>query len=196
MNKKWTRRRFLKTSLGGSVVAGAGVTAGFAPAKVVAAPQKEKLSVSGFDEHRRGVLRAAMDEIIPASDGMPAASQVGGVEYLDRLVREIPELKKELQESLAALEEISRKRFSQDFLRLSRAKRAEVLAELEKRGEPRLFAILRDSVYEAYYTQPRVWKLIGYESHPTNQSGPRMKPFDESVLSEVRKRPKLYREVS
>ena len=32
--------------------------------------------------------------------------------------------------------------------------------------------------------------------HPTNESGPHMKPFDDSVLAKVRKMPKLYREVS
>jgi hypothetical protein len=58
-----------------------------------------------------------------------------------------------------------------------------------------LFKVLRDFTYEAYYLQPKVWKLIGYEFHPTNERGPSMKPFDESALGEVRKRPRYYREV-
>ena len=55
---------------------------------------------------------------------------------------------------------------------------------------------LRDLVYEAYYTQPRVWKLIGYEFNPTNEAGPHLKPFDESVLAQVKKMPRRYREVT
>jgi hypothetical protein len=66
---------------------------------------------------------------------------------------------------------------------------------LEKRTAPKCFSTLRDSVYEAYYIQPQVWKLIDYEFYPTDQPGPRMKPFDEAVLAQVRKLPKLYREV-
>ena len=42
--------------------------------------------------------------------------------------------------------------------------------------------------------QPQIWKLIGYEFYPTDHQGPHMKPFDESVLAEVMKKPKFYRE--
>jgi hypothetical protein len=141
-------------------------------------------------------LRAAMDEIIPAAEDMPAASEVGGVEYLDRVARKEPEVKKALQRSLAALEELSSNHSGRSFASLSRGDRAKVLRKLEKQAPAELFTTLRDFTYEAYYTPPRVWKLIGYEFYPTDESGPRMKPFDESVLAKVRKKPKLYREVS
>ena len=193
--KKWTRRKFLETSVGGSVLVGSAAALGVGSPLVRLVPQEKELSSSEFDSHQRKLLRAAMDEIIPASDGMPVASEVAGVEYLDRLARQIPKLKREFQKGLAALEETSRKRFQTNFLRLSRAERVEALTELEKRAAPKFFSTLRDSVYEAYYTQPQVWKLIDYEFYPTNQPGPRMKPFDESVLAQVRKLPKVYREV-
>ena len=64
-----------------------------------------------------------------------------------------------------------------------------------ERAMPEVFAKLRDLVYESYYTQPSVWKLIGYELHPTNESGPNMSPFDDSVLAKVAKMRKLYREI-
>jgi hypothetical protein len=195
VKKIWTRRKFLETSVGGSILVGSAAVAGVGSPLVRLVPQEKELSSSEFDSHQRKLLRAAMDEIIPASDGMPAASEVGGVEYLDRLARQIPKLKREFQKGLAALEEASRKRFQKNFLRLSRAERVEALAELEKRTAPKCFSTLRDSVYEAYYIQPQVWKLIDYEFYPTDQPGPRMKPFDEAVLAQVRKLPKLYREV-
>ena len=53
----------------------------------------------------------------------------------------------------------------------------------------------RNLVYEAYYTNPEVWPAIGYEFHSTGGVGPVMRPFDESILDEVRKRPKYYREI-
>lgn len=136
-----------------------------------------------------------MDEIIPASDGMPAASQAGCVEYLDRLVRRSATIKEELRRSLAALEAASAERFRRSFLRLSRRQRVEVLTALETRAAPDSFDVLRDYIYEAYYTRPRVWKLIGYEFYPTNESGPGMKPFDEAVLAQVRNKPTFYRKV-
>lgn len=79
---------------------------------------------------------------------------------------------------------------------LPRAERIEALKEFERLDTQKLFSSLRDYVYEAYYTQPRVWKLIGYEFYATNKSGPPMKAFDESPLAQVRKKPKLYKEVS
>ena len=90
---------------------------------------------------------------------------------------------------------MSETKFHQDFSSLPPAQRFETLTALEA-GMPEAFAKLRDLVYESYYTQPAIWKLIGYEFHPTNEAGPHMKPFDESVLAQVRKLPKHYREVN
>ncbi len=192
MKKNWTRRKFLETGLKGSMVVGSGVVIGASRPRRAAPAQKEKPSAAGLDQRQRELLRAAMDEIIPAGDRMPAASEVGGVEYLDQLAGKAPDIEKDLEKSLAALQELTRKETGKDFVSLSRADRAEALKKLEKQ-EPEAFGPLRDCVYESYYTQPKVWKLIGYEFHPTNQSGPRMRPFDESVVAKVKKMPKLYR---
>jgi hypothetical protein len=143
---------------------------------------------------QREALRAAMDEIIPANDGMPAASAVGGLEYLERLCQQEMEISVDLQQVLDVLGHMSETKFHAAFAGISSAQRVEILTELESQS-PKVFANMRDLVYESYYTQPSIWKLIGYELHPTNESGPQMKPFDESVLANVRKMPKLYREV-
>jgi hypothetical protein len=195
--RKLTRRKFLEAGLKGSIVVGGReAVSGLARPKVSSAnSQKENLPASGFTQHERRVLGAAMDEVIPATDGMPAASDVGGVEYLDHLVRESSALKMTFQRGLRRLAEISRRRYKKDFLQLSHSERVAVLEEVEKQSPQAFFVNLRDFVYEVYYTRPRVWKLIGYEFYPTNQHGPRMKPFDDAVLAEVRRKPKFYREV-
>jgi hypothetical protein len=125
---------------------------------------------------------------------MPAASEMGGVDYLEGLARQLPDFRRDLAKALTMLEEISQKLVGKSFSSLSSPERVEVLEQLERRAAPKIFASLRDSVYEAYYTNPRVWKLIGYEFYATNQPGPPMKPFDETMLAEVRRRPRLYRE--
>lgn len=144
---------------------------------------------------QREALRAAMDEIIPSSDVMPAASTAGGLEYLERVCQQELEIRVELQQVLDVLGQMSETNFHAAFAGISSPQRVEILTELETRL-PEVFTKLRDLVYESYYTQPSVWKLIGYDLHPTNESGPHMKPFDDSVLAKVRKMPKLYREVS
>jgi hypothetical protein len=185
---KFTRRKFLRTTLAGSLAAGA-------PATGKASEVSGAVAPAVHESDQRESLRAAMDELIPANDGMPSASEVGGLEYLDRLGREELQIAQDLKQALDSLERLSQSRFRSAFTGLSSPQRVDALGALEA-GSPEVFAKLRDYVYESYYTQPRVWKLIGYEFYPTNQSGPHMKPFDESVLDKVRQMPKLYREVS
>jgi hypothetical protein len=195
MNKKWTRRKFLKTGLQGSLAIGGAARRPLAETPPTL-PAEGKASARGLDARQRETLRAAMDEIIPAGDGMPAASAVGGVEYLQRSASEDYGIQSDLTQSLAALEEISQKGFGKRFVGLSQADRVGALKALERQSPGKHFATLRDFVYEAYYTRPRVWKLIGYEFHPTNSAGPKMKPFDEVALAVMKKRPKFYREAS
>ncbi len=190
MKRRLTRRRLLEQGLRGSILVGGAAIAGVG--RPAAAPVRAKPST---EPDFTGVLRDAADEIIPASDGMPAASEVGCVEYLTRLMRDDASIRRSLAGAVEALETASRERFGNAFARQQRAERVQSLRALE-RDKPDTFAVLRDYVYEAYYTRPAVWKLIGYEFYPTNQAGPRMKPFDESALTQVRKKPRYYREVS
>jgi hypothetical protein len=192
MKRKWTRRRFLETGLKGSIVVGSSVAA-TVQATTLAATQKTSPPVSGLGQAQRELLRAAMDHIVPASDGMPAASTVGGVDYLDRLASQASKVRADLERSLTALQQLSSKQLGKDFTTISPDDQLETLKKLEKQ-QPETFASLRDYVYESYYTQPQVWNLIGYEFYPTNAPGPRMQPFDESVLAKVKQMPKLYRE--
>lgn len=135
-----------------------------------------------------------MDEIIPAGDGMPAASQAGGLEYLERVSRQEPQIGADLEQALHALERLTESRFHAGVASVTSSQRVEILTALETQSSE-VFAKLRDHVYEAYYIQPKIWQIIGYDFYPTNESGPHMKAFDESVLSNVRKMPRLYREV-
>jgi hypothetical protein len=116
-------------------------------------------------------------------------------------------LQKQTQAALARIEAMAKARHKQPFDQLSSAQRIKLLQAFEKesaRGGPaeslygagdNLFALLRDLVYEGYYTSPKVWPQLGYEFHPTSRRGPAMQPFDESILAQARKRPKSYREV-
>jgi Gluconate 2-dehydrogenase subunit 3 len=195
MKKSWTRRKFLESTLKSSIVAGGALGAGvIVPAEGrESRPAEEDTGV--LDAEQRKLLRAAMDEIVPAGDGMPAASEVGGVEYLARIARENPQIKRELQKSLAALAELSQKQFGKEFSSLAQPERVEALKKFEAQRPKQNFVKLRDHVYEAYYTQPKIWKQLGYSFYPTDGLGPKMKPFDPSSLDRVRKMGKLYREI-
>jgi Gluconate 2-dehydrogenase subunit 3 len=193
--QKWSRRKFLETGIIGSIVVTGASRPKLSLARAFDGGRDEGRPARGLEPRERELLRIVLDEIIPATDGMPAATEVGGLEYLDQLTGRDKQVAKDLRNSLSALGDLSQKRPGTSFLSLAHAKRVETLRALESQ-DPRSFGALRDYAYEAYYTQPTVWKLIGYKSYPTNDGGPPTKAFNDAVLVEVRKKPKGYREVS
>jgi hypothetical protein len=86
--------------------------AGLARPREGRAAQEARHGSVGLNSHQLELLRATVDEIIPASDGMPAASEMGAVEYLGRLARQAPSVGKELGKSLTALGDLSVARIS------------------------------------------------------------------------------------
>jgi hypothetical protein len=161
----WTRREFIGSTAGASLVTHILPAAANTPADIDAATKER--------------LRAIMDEIIPRSGDMPSASEAGALTYLSALYRSEPEFAAEI---LAAFGQVDKA-----------SSPLEALKQFEKEN-PAQFVIIRDFVYEAYYTQPQVWKLMGYEFHATDRRGPHMKPFDEAVIAKVRTKPKSYRQ--
>jgi hypothetical protein len=160
----------------------------------VVAVAPETTSSARADSDKHDFLRAVIDEIIPAGNGMPAASEAGVLAYLEHLADQNPDFGKTLVQSLGFLEELSQSQLHKKFLWLAPPQRVLVLQKMEKL-RPDSFSFLRDYTYEGYYTQPKIWSLMGYEFKPTNGAAPHMKPFDESILDQVRKKPKYYREV-
>jgi hypothetical protein len=204
MAKEFSRRKFLQQSARGSLLA-ASVGSIWAEVEKAKAAKSQSVLTKAYREN----LLVAADEIIPAVEGMPAASQVGAVDYIEIVLVRVPRLKKEVHTALTRLENNAQSRFKRPFSKLASDDRVNVLkafeAELEQSGSGEalygsgradFFAVLRDLVYEAYYTSPKVWPLLGYKFHATNDAGPDMKPFDEAILVEIRKRPRNYREVT
>jgi Gluconate 2-dehydrogenase subunit 3 len=141
----------------------------------------------------QATLKTIMDLIIPAGDGMPSASQAGGLTYLESLMQSDKAAATDIAKALAVAEAFSERSFQKSFGQLTQEEQITVLKEMENTANG-VFDLLRAYVYESYYTQPAIWKLIGYELYPTDHTGPHLKPFDESLIADVRKFPKLYRD--
>ncbi|MBV9267559.1 MAG: gluconate 2-dehydrogenase subunit 3 family protein [Acidobacteriaceae bacterium] len=139
-------------------------------------------------------LKTVMDLMIPESDGMPSASQAGGLIYLERLMQRDENDATEIRNCLAVVDAFSERSFTRPFTQLEKENQVDVLKQVEDQAL-RVFALLRGYVYESYYTQPAVWKLIGYELYPTDRMGPHLPPIDEALFADVRKMPKLYKDV-
>jgi Gluconate 2-dehydrogenase subunit 3 len=133
----------------------------------------------------RRTLRAAIDRIIPAQGKMPAASAVGGVEYLEALSARDQDIQQRLAQALTTL--------GPSFGESSENEQISALERLEQ-TDPAAFSALRDTVYEAYYTSPNIWALIGYSFRKGNKKTAALEAFDTKLLAGVQQLPRLYRE--
>jgi hypothetical protein len=184
----WTRRKFIETT----VLAQIGISAGVLTQLYSCAPDESSSKV--LSSSLQKTLTAAMDEIIPSGDGMPAASETGGLNYLLKLLEQFPDQAKKLSTGLTGLNDQCQKKFSKDFTKITSGERISLLQEQEK-NNPVFFNQLLEYTYESYYLSPQVWKLIGYEPHPTMSAGPLMEPFDEKLLDRMRTLPALFKNI-
>ena len=192
--KKWTRRSFIESTFVTSVTSRAGLATVSSVVPAVGRSQEELPELPGFDQAQRLDFISMIDEIIPAADGMPAASEVDIDRYVATLFTQDQGLIAAFESSLALLHEKAMEQYEQSFSNLDCGRRIELLEQLEV-TDPVSFRKVREAVYEGYYTRPQIWHLVGYQPHPTNSEGPVMEPFDENSLERVRRSPKLYRDV-
>ena len=183
----WSRRKFSRAILSLQALMATGSLAVPLGCIENKTDPKQKL----FSPHIQRVLRLAMDEIIPRSDKMPAASEVGGIDYIASVLNEYPDLSEGFKEILKQLDKRGEMADEDGFTALNKRARITVLRLFEKQ-EPSSFSVLVNFVYESYYINEQVWPLIGYEPYPTNSAGPRMKPFDESSLERIKDIPPFY----
>jgi hypothetical protein len=122
---------------------------------------------------------------------MPSASAAGAAAYLERRRETDAPFARALDGALAALERLSREAGA-PFAGATRDRRIAALLALETQ-QPPLFAELRDAAYEAYYTNPDVQRLIGYDFRGGTAQTAALPAFDESSLERVRHMDALLR---
>jgi hypothetical protein len=181
-----SRRRFVRGSIRLAVVAPL-----IRLAPIEALVQSNRLATS-----ERRALFAAADAIIPAVGRMPAATAVGAGRYIDRIAGTDDRLAGLLSEGARAMDTQSLAAHAVPFEMLGGEERVVLLTHIEKTDVPAgFFPALRDLVYEAYYTQPRVMKLLGYNFRSGRRRTAPIEPFDEQRVQRVRSMAPLYRRV-
>ncbi len=155
------------------------------------------------------LLEAIQNRLIPAVDGMPGAGDAGCAITLDRYLSERPDLRRPLLAALNAVEsavdaaadtatDAAGDAATADesthvaFLLLSDAARDAVLRGLEK-TQPELFEVLLRQTYTAYYTNPAVLLILGWNP-PQPEGYPTPPPFDEALLANVKQRGRVWRD--
>jgi|SRR5215472_2825456 len=134
------------------------------------------------------ILAAAIDEIIPKGEGMPSATEAGGLKYLQYLGWQHPTIQEEIVAFLETLQQAASARFAKEFPSLQHEQRVQLLTNLEidRRSG---FAGFVGYVYEAYYTRPQVQGALSCSKALANADEL------ELLLAPVRNMKRLYREV-
>jgi gluconate 2-dehydrogenase subunit 3-like protein len=187
MAKKITRRTFVGTSIHLAVVAPV----------IHLEPIEAAQPSAGFPAVERRMLRAAIDVIIPAEGRMPAATAVGGLDYVERMAAADGKLRELLIAGLRALDSHLRTTSGLAFVDSRPAQQTAAITHAEKTDSPPgFFGALRDAVFEAYYTQPEIWKQLGYTFRRSNRRTAAVEPFDERRVGRLREMPPFYRPIS
>jgi gluconate 2-dehydrogenase gamma chain len=146
MNKKFTRREFIKISTVGLVATGAVVATG----RIIAIPpdmglpnpypvvpdQKPALPSPGdrsrfFNEHQYALVATLAALIVP-TDEDPGATEAGVVDYIDRLVAQSEEKQATYVKGLDWLDDLSQKEYDKDFLSLGLREQIDLLRSLDE----------------------------------------------------------------
>ncbi len=186
----WSRRRFSKAVLSLQALVATGALNLTTACKSDGAISENGI-LGNIGQTR---LQLAMDEIIPRSDTMPSASELDGISYILKVLDGYPNLLDAFNELLITLNHISNAIKNDDFENLDNDSRIAVLKSFEKE-QPSKFSVLINFVYESYYINEKVWKIIGYKPYPTMSAGPEMEPFDEAMLERVKQMSSTYLKV-
>lgn len=136
---------------------------------------------AGIDERLRTRLAAAADRLIPAADGMPAASSVDiGGGQLDAVLASRPDLVDGVRRALEAAGDVD------DAIAWIEALRAD---------DPSGYEALVTAVVGGYYMHPEVKRLLGYPGQVPEPVivDPYPDYADEGLLERVYTRGPIYR---
>jgi hypothetical protein len=148
------------------------------------------MSDKEFSDDERRVLASVLDEIIPPSDDgeLPGAGQAGVLDYIEKVLSKLPDLRSMITQGLSDLDRLARDRGERSFLELPRSGKQQVL------GEQAFVFALTLHTYVGYYQNDRVVEALGLEPRPPHPKGYEMEPDDLALLDAVRRRPRLYRQ--
>ena len=185
----WSRRKFSKAAVSAQLLFGSGLM------NIAVGCTRNETTTALSNESNRTILKFVMDEIIPGTDTMPAASEIGGIEYIFKVLNKYHDIKPSFMQILIDINQESKLSNNADFINLEKHSRIDLLKQYEN-SQPERFQVLVNFVYESYYINEEIWKLIEYVPYPTLSSGPEMDPFDPSLLHRVKNIPPFYQEIS
>ena len=127
-----------------------------APAKPAVAPAS---TLKFFTEAENRTVIELTERIIPTDDNSPGAKEAKVSEYIDSVLSIANEkTKQDWRDGIAAINKMSREKFSKDFADATEAQQIELLTAISKNEknpqtpEERFFKLVKDKTIDGYYT--------------------------------------------
>ena len=128
MNNKWSRRRFSKAVISAQLL----LASGALTLPLACAKTKKDESEFALDNSQQKALKFAMDEIIPANEKMPSASEIGSVTYVLNIVVELPDLLPVFQTLSDKIDVCSLQKSNSLFSDINKEERINILNNFEQ----------------------------------------------------------------
>ena len=143
---------------------------------------------------QRALLAEVINRIIPAKDKLPGAGDLGIAAFIENVAANKPELTRLLNDGLAKISVAAGQDSAGGFESLSTMAKDELLRSIEA-ASPAFFDQLVLQTYNGYYTNPEVFKLIGYNVPTLAPPGTQPELLDTSLLDQQRKREPFWKKV-
>ena len=170
--RETSRRRFLKASLYGGLLAAAGSVVALVRTRGYAVTEARRASLESLSPWHVIVVEHAARRIAARDDegdaSLPSPDEVDVVGFVDGYVARLPaDLRRDLFRLFAFLEHLAPLALGMGsrFSRLAPPDQDRVLASLEQHDQTLLrggFEGLKSLVFMGYYRDPRTWAILGY----------------------------------
>ncbi len=144
-----------------------------------------------MSERQRSLLGAVLDTVIPPAGELGGAGELGVGDYVDGAAG--ISQRALFADGLSAIEVTNAEAHSVDFASLSADRRSAVLKTVETES-PEFFEALVHHAYAGYYTDRRALRAKGISAEAPQPQGYAVEPFDPSILEDVKKRGKAFRD--
>ena len=146
-----------------------------------------------LSQQQRVLMGAVLDCLVPANDRLPGAGGLGVAEHVESYARRFLATRRLLSDGLKAIDVTSVRVHSRRFADLPDGDMVPVLKQVEAEHAA-FFEFLIQQAYVGYYTHPTVLRARGLPLRPPQPEGYELAEFDASLLDNVRKRNKVYRD--
>lgn len=147
-----------------------------------------------FSPDQRSLLSAVLNRIIPAKDELPGAGNLGVAAYIEETVSATTSQTRLFNDGLAQIAVAAGQSSAKAFEGLPDAAKDELLRSVET-VHPVFFDQLVLQTYNGYYTNPEVFRIIGYEVPKLAPPGSQPELLDTSLLDQQRQREPFWKKV-